>query len=86
MSPLLNADLFKWGSTQVEEYDEGFKYLMHEECMQRTQETYQHVDCILFYITSEIAYKSNLYIELGFFPHNHTSCSFLHTWGNGFRV
>ena len=36
MSPLLNADLFKWGSTQVEEYDEGFKYLMHEECVQRT--------------------------------------------------
>ena len=33
MSSLLNVDLFEWGSTQMEEYDEGFKYLMHEECM-----------------------------------------------------
>ena len=49
MSPLLNVDLFEWGSAQVEEYDEGFKYLMHEECMSRTQETYQHGDYILFY-------------------------------------
>ena len=33
MSPLLNVDLFEWGSTQVEEYDDELKYLMHEECV-----------------------------------------------------
>ena len=33
MSLLLYVDLFEWGSTQVEEFDEGFKYLMQEECM-----------------------------------------------------
>ena len=33
MSPLLNVDLFECGSKQLEEYDEGFKYLMHKECM-----------------------------------------------------
>ena len=27
MSPLLNADVFEWGNTQVEEYDEEFKYI-----------------------------------------------------------
>ena len=53
MSPLLNVDLFELGSIQVEEYDGGFKYLRHEECMNlRTKETYRyvHVDCILIYI------------------------------------
>ena len=31
--PLPHLDLFELDSTQVEKYDEGFKYLMHEECM-----------------------------------------------------
>ena len=31
MSPLLNVDPFEWGSTQVEEYDEGFKYVIQKQ-------------------------------------------------------